>query len=164
MRVVSLWAIIFFGFAAAFFASYAVLPAYDHRYRAVFFPGAQLGAELSARFRVMTGTRLAYVIGTMWTGGNVSHYAPEHPRVLIDGSPRRAPWIDLGDLKARGAVVVWTEGDPRVLPVAFRDIALDAEIQEPFSLPYLRGAGAVPVGWAVLRPRPPVAQVRPRRE
>jgi 4-amino-4-deoxy-L-arabinose transferase-like glycosyltransferase len=164
MRVVSLWAIVFFGFSAAFFASYAVLPAYDHRYRAVFFPGAQLGAELSTRFRVMTGNRLAYVIGTMWTGGNVAHYAPEHPRVLVDGSPRRVSWIDLGDLKARGAVVVWTEGDPRVLPVAFRDIAQDAEIQEPFSLPFRQGAGMVQVGWAVLRPRPPVASVRPRRE
>jgi 4-amino-4-deoxy-L-arabinose transferase-like glycosyltransferase len=158
-RVFTLWAVIFFGFAAAFFASYAVLPSFDKRYRAVFFPGDQLGAELSARFRAMTGNRLAYVIGTMWTGGNVAHYAPEHPRVLIDGSPRRAPWIDLGDLRARGAIVVWTEGDPRMLPVAFRDIALDAEIQEPFVLPYRRGSGDVPVGWAVLRPRPSVANL-----
>ncbi len=157
VRVFALWALIFFVFAAAFFASYTVMPSLDGRYRAVFFPGDRLGAELSARFRVMTGNRLAYVIGTMWTGGNVAHYAPEHPRVLIDGSPRRAPWIDLGDLQARGAIVVWTEGDPRVLPAAFRTVALDAEIQEPFALPYRRGAGEVLVGWAVLRPRPAVA-------
>ncbi len=49
----------------------------------------------------------------MWDGGNVGHYAPERPRVLIDGNPRRAPWIDLGDLRSKGAVVVWTDGDPR---------------------------------------------------
>src|SRR4029077_15349768 len=116
-----------------------------------------LAAELSARFRALTGRPLAYVVGSMWDGGNVAHYAPEHPRVLIDGNPRRAPWIDLGDLVARGAVVVWTDGDRRVLPVAFRGVAEDAEIQEPFTLPYRKGPGEVVVGWAVLRPRPAVA-------
>ena len=59
----------------------------------------------------MTGKPPVYVIGTMWDGGNVEHYAPSHPRVLIDGKPARAPWIDLNDLRARGAVVVWTFGD-----------------------------------------------------
>jgi 4-amino-4-deoxy-L-arabinose transferase-like glycosyltransferase len=161
-RILAVWAIIFFGFTAAFYVTYAILPKYDGRYRAVFFPGDRLGAEMSARFRILTGNRLAYVIGDMWTGGNIGHYAPEQPRVLIDGSPRRAPWIDLGDLLARGAVVVWTDGDPRMLPVEFRTIALDAEIQEPFSLPYRNGwgpAGGVQVGWAVLRPRPAVASL-----
>jgi hypothetical protein len=145
-----------------FFASYAVMPYYDGRYRAVFFPGERLGHELSTRFRVLTGRPPAYVIGTMWTGGNVGHYAPERPRVLIDGSPRRAPWIDLGDLSARGAIVVWTDGDRRTLPPAFRSVAVDAEVQEPFVLPYRRGLGEVPVGWAVLRPRPVVAVAPPR--
>ncbi len=166
-RVFAVWAIVFFGFAAAFFASYAVLPQIDGRYRAVFFPGDRLGAELSARFRTLTGNRLAYVIGTMWAGGNVAHYAPEHPRVVIDGNPSRAPWIDLGDLAARGAVVVWvvdTNDDPRKLPVAFRNLASDAEIQEPFSLPYRRGKGDVQIGWAVLRPRPAVAKLNSPRE
>ena len=81
------------------------------------YPGERLGAEMSRRYRAMTGQPLAYVIGPMWEGGNIAHYAPEHPRVLIDGSPARAPWIDLGDLRARGAVVVWPAGDPtNVLP------------------------------------------------
>jgi len=66
----------------------------------------------------------------MWDGGNVAHYASEHPRVLIDGKPARAPWIDLADLKARGAVVVWTAGDLHVLPPELRTIAADAAVQE----------------------------------
>jgi 4-amino-4-deoxy-L-arabinose transferase-like glycosyltransferase len=156
-RLVVLWALVFCGFALAFVAAYGVMPAYDGRYRAVFFPGDRLGAEMSARFRALTGRRLAYVVGTMWTGGNVAHYAPERPRVLIDGSSRRAPWIDLGDLRAKGAVVVWVDGDPRVLPTAYRAIAEDAELQPPFTLPYRRGLGGLTVGWAVLRPRPVVA-------
>ena len=97
--------------------------------------------------------------GRTFTGGNVAHYSPEQPRVLIDGDPRRAPWIDLGDLRARGAIVVWTDGDsdPRVLPLNFRNIAGDAEIQEPLALPYRRGKGEAVFGWALLRPRPSVA-------
>ena len=105
----------------------------------------------------MTGQPLAYVIGRMWDGGNISHYAPEHPRVLIDGSPARAPWIDLGDLRARGAAVVWTDGDPGRLPAAYRAIAEDAELQPPFTLPFRLGTQTLTVGWALLRPRPVVA-------
>jgi hypothetical protein len=95
------------------------------------------------------------VIGTMWDGGNVAHYSSElpQPRVLIDGLPRRAPWIDLADLKAKGAMVVWTESDPRVLPQGFAAVAAGAEIGAPFDLPARRGGNITHVGWAVLRPR-----------
>jgi hypothetical protein len=34
---------------------------------------------MSRRFRTITGQPLAYVIGENWDGGNISHYAPEHP-------------------------------------------------------------------------------------
>jgi 4-amino-4-deoxy-L-arabinose transferase-like glycosyltransferase len=151
-QVLGVWALVFVAAAAAFVVNYGVLPHYDHRYRAVLFPGAQLGSELSTRFRAATGQPLAYVIGTMWAGGNVGHYAPERPRVLIDGDPHRAPWLDLADLRRRGAVVVWTESDPRVMPDAFRAVAADAELQTPFALPFLRGGGEIQVGWAILRP------------
>ncbi|MEX2036031.1 MAG: glycosyltransferase family 39 protein, partial [Xanthobacteraceae bacterium] len=109
MRIVFLWGVVFVSFAAAFAYHYALAPRFfKERYIATLFPGDRLGQELSRRYRAMTGKPLAYVIGQMWDGGNVSHYAPERPRVLIDGRLRRAPWIDLGDLRARGAVVVWT--------------------------------------------------------
>jgi hypothetical protein len=157
-RIVAIWSMVFVVFAAAFVIHYGVLAHFNYRYVAVLFPGDRLGQEISRRYRAMTGQPLVYVIGRMWDGGNVSHYAPERPRVLVDGSPRRAPWIDLGDLRARGAAVVWTSSDPKVLPPAFRAIADDAEIQAPFELPYRLGPGAVSVGWAVLRPRPALAR------
>ena len=56
----------------------------------------------------------------MWDGGNLAHYSPDQPQVLIDGEPRRAPWIDLGDLRKKGAVVVWTQGDPSAAAGAIR--------------------------------------------
>ena len=94
----------------------------------------------------------------MWDGGNVAHYAPSHPRVLIDGKAARAPWIDLADLKARGAVVVWTAGDLKTVPVGYRSIAGDAAVQPPILLHYRRGDSSLYVGWAILLPHPSFAQ------
>jgi hypothetical protein len=73
--------------------------------------------------------------------------------VLIDGLPARAPWIDLDDLRDKGAVLVWTQSDPAQLPAAFAAIAPSAELGAPFDLPMRRGDGTVHVGWAILKPR-----------
>jgi 4-amino-4-deoxy-L-arabinose transferase-like glycosyltransferase len=160
-RIIAAWAIVFGIFVAVFVANYSLLPRLDHRYRAVFYPGERLAAELSQRFRAATGEPLRYVVGSMWDGGNVAHYAPERPRVLIDGSPRRAPWIDLGDLRSKGAVVLWTTGDRTVMPVAYRAVAGEAQVQPPFTLAPRRGDSVLTVGWAILRPQPAFAGVRP---
>jgi 4-amino-4-deoxy-L-arabinose transferase-like glycosyltransferase len=157
-RIAALWAAVFALFAIVFAVSYTVMPGIDHRYRAVFYPGDRLADELARRFRAATGRPLTYVIATMWDGGNVGHYAREQPRVLIDGDWRRAPWIDLGDLRSKGAVVVWTGSDPTVMPVGLRGIAGDAQIQPPFTLPFRRGDGVLIVGWAILRPQPAFAR------
>jgi hypothetical protein len=155
------WAVVFAGLAIAFGGNYGVLPFYDHRYRAVFFPGDALGRDLSQRYRAVTGKPIAYVIGSMWDGGNAAHYAAEQPRVLIDGSPVRAPWIDLDDLKRRGAVVVWTSGDLQALPMELRTVAADAVVQQPFLLPFRRGDQVLYVGWAILLPKPSYASAGP---
>ena len=158
-RSTFLWGATFVGYVAAFVIAYAVRPHFrDGDDVAVTFPGERLGVEISNRYRAMTGRPLAYVVSTMWLGGNIGHYAPEHPRVLIDGRPQRAPWIDLGDLHAKGAVVVWTDRSPKWMPPQFAAIAGDAEIQPGFTLPLRLGDGTLTVGWAVLRPRPVVAR------
>jgi hypothetical protein len=157
-RIVATWAIVFVCLGAAFYVNYDVLPRFDHRYRAVFFPGGALGRDITQRYRAATGRKLVYVIGSMWDGGNTAHYSPDQPRVLVDGEPARAPWIDLADLRAKGAVVVWTDGDPNVMPVGLRMIAGDAQVQPPFTLPFRRGDHVLTVGWAILRPQPAFAR------
>jgi 4-amino-4-deoxy-L-arabinose transferase-like glycosyltransferase len=152
-RIVAAWAIVFAIFVLAFVGNYLVLPRLDHRYRAVLFPGDRLGATLTARFHDSTGATLRYVIGSMWDGGNLAHYSPDQPQVLIDGLPGRAPWIDLEDLRNKGAILVWTQSDPGQVPAAFAAIAPGAELGAPFDLPMRRGDGTVHVGWAVLKPR-----------
>ncbi len=154
LRIGALWAAVFAIFIVAFCADYLVLPRYDHRYRAAFFPGDLLSAAITQRFEQATGKKPAYIIGSMWDGGNVAHYSAQRPqpRVLIDGLPDHAPWIDLADLRARGAALVWTEGDPHVLPPNLAAAAPAAKVGAPFDLPYHRGDGAVHVGWAILPP------------
>lgn len=152
-RIFVTWAIVFTCLALAFVANYDVLPRFDHRYRAVFFPGGALARDITKGWHDKTGQRLAYVIGTMWDGGNVAHYSPDQPRVLVDGEPQRAPWIDLSDLKKRGAVVVWTEGDLRTVPPEYRAIAPGAEVQPVLQLHYRHGGNAMYAGWAILPPQ-----------
>jgi 4-amino-4-deoxy-L-arabinose transferase-like glycosyltransferase len=156
-RIVCMWAAVFIGTATAFVTEYGLRQRFGQHYVAVMYPGDELGREMSRRYRALTGQPLAYVIASMWEGGNISHYAPTHPRVLIDGNPKRAPWIDLGDLRARGAVVVWDAAVTRTMPPAFRAIAEDAEVQPSLTLPMRLGTLSMNIGWAVLRPRPAVA-------
>jgi hypothetical protein len=155
LRIGALWAVVFAILAIAFIAEYTVLPRIDHRYRSAFYPGSALATAVTQRFEAATGWKPAYVIASMWNGGNVGHYSGVHPqpRVLIDGLPRRAPWIDLTDLRARGAILVWTDGDLNALPESFAAVAPGAEVGAPFGLPFRRGDMVLRVGWAVLRPQ-----------
>jgi hypothetical protein len=154
-RVVVLWGAIFAALVVAFVANSTFLPSLDHRYRAVLFPGDRLAAELTQRFHAATGgKKLDYVIGSMWLGGNVSHYSPDHPEVLIDGLPRRAPWIELDDLRHKGAVLVWQAGDLGHLPEQFATVAPSAQVGTPFDLPPRRfGVTVEHIGWAILPPQ-----------
>jgi 4-amino-4-deoxy-L-arabinose transferase-like glycosyltransferase len=152
-RVGAAWAAVFVLFALVFVINYTVLPRFNHRYYAEFYPGNKLGDILTQRFHAATGQPLHYVIGSMWDGGNLAHYSPDQPHVLIDGEPERAPWIDMARLRKDGAIVVWTQSDPKVLPPQLAAVAPGAVVGAPFDLPMRRGDGAVHIGWAVLKPR-----------
>ncbi len=151
-RLAGIWGAVTACYVSSFVIQYAVLPYFNHRYRAVLFPGERLAQEISTRYQAKTGSPLRYVVSSMWVGGNIGHYSADHPRTLIDGNPRRAPWIDIGDLAASGGVVVWTVGDPRVVPPAYAGAAGDADVQMPFTLPMRRGNGEVTVGWGIIPP------------
>ena len=99
----------------------------------------------------------------MWDGGNVAHYAPEHPRVLIDGKPDVVGRIDRADRRSKGGVVRGTAGDRNAVPPGLRNVAVDAAVQPPFVLHDLRGGSSTNVGWAILYPKPSFAgAIRPR--
>ena len=152
-HVVAHWGVVFALFAIVFAVNYSVLPLFDHRYRAVFYPGDKLAVALTHRFHDAAGAKLRYVVGSMWDGGNLAHYSPDQPQVLIDAQPQRAPWIDPADLRKAGAIVVWTGGDTAHLPASFAPIAGTAQVGTPFELPMRRGPGTLHVGWALMKPQ-----------
>ena len=149
-RLAAAWGVVTVCYVSSFAIQYAVLPYFNHRYRAVLFPGEQLAQEISSRYRAQTGAPLRYVVSTMWLGGNIGHYSVDHPRTLIDGDPRRTPWIDLDDLAGTGAVVVWIDDDPRVVPAVYAGVARNASVQPPLTLQNRRGNGEVTIGWAII--------------
>ncbi len=152
-RAVAAWAVIFCVLAGAFIANYAVLPHRDGRYRASLYPGDALAAQVSQGFRAATGEPLKYVIGEMWIGGNVAHYSGLQPQVLIDGDPRRAPWIDLADLRKHGAVVVWQDTDLSKIPRELAAVSAGAIMQPTLDLPFRAATSRrISVGWAILPP------------
>jgi len=53
-RIVGAWGAWFAALAIAFIVNYSVLPRIDHRYRAAFFPGHKLAADLTERFHATT--------------------------------------------------------------------------------------------------------------
>jgi hypothetical protein len=161
-RIAFNWTLVFTAFVAAFVVHFSVRPRLEERYTAELYPGDRLAEEMSRRFREMTGRPLKYVIASMWNGGNIGHYAPTHPRTLIDGSSARAPWIDIEDLRQHGAIVVWTlKESPDYMPTFFQPLADDVEVQRPITLPMRIGKGEVTFGWGLLRPVPPGTPVKP---
>ncbi|TAK48634.1 MAG: glycosyltransferase family 39 protein [Xanthobacteraceae bacterium] len=153
-RVFVAWAAITAIYALAFIVDYAVLPRFDQRMRAALFPGAQLAHRVAPPFRAATGQPLAYVIGSYWLAGNIGHYAPERPRVIIDGDLSRTPWIDPVDVRRRGAVIIWSDQDPGRIPAEYAAFAPGAALQAPFTLAPHWGRAASHFGWAIVPPAP----------
>lgn len=151
-EIALLWAAVFAIFAAVFVADNSGLRVTRESYRAALFPGQILADELSRKFEAATGQKLVYVIGPAWEGGNVSHYAASRPRLLVDGDPARAPWIDLADLKRKGAVVVWADQPKDRIPEEYRAVAGAAEVGEQLTLHLHRNGLPYGIGWAILKP------------
>ena len=75
------------------------------------------------------GTPLVYAGGTEFAVNNLAVYSPDHPHVLPHGEPALAPWVDMNDLRRRGAVLVWEEGHFDARLDAWRKSFSDFEIQ-----------------------------------
>ena len=113
-----------FGFLFVFIAGptvFAGLEVSDRYFRerpkATEFPGQALADRMTREWREKTGTPLRYVAGTEFAVNNVAVYSPDRPSVVVHGQPRISPWVDMTDLKKRGALVLWEEG----LPSAYID-------------------------------------------
>jgi 4-amino-4-deoxy-L-arabinose transferase-like glycosyltransferase len=92
------------------------------------FDGRGLSAHVRDAFEREYDRPPAFVIGDMWNASNVSIYAPDRPRVFLDGDPRMAPWIDAGTVRRSGAVVVsGSTGQYEAYRSRYPDITAPAE-------------------------------------
>jgi hypothetical protein len=71
-----------------------------------------LAENVTREWYIRYGTRLAYVGGSEFVANNVAVYSPDHPHVVVHGELKLSPWVDKGELRRRGAVLVWEEGLP----------------------------------------------------
>ena len=121
-----------------FVVHHAVLPRFHNRFSAQLYPGQEIADRLTKEFERQTGEKLRYTIGRIYPAGALAHYTRDgRPRVLVDGDPKRAPWIDIADLRRHGAIVMWTDFDRKALPPYAMQIAKDAVVQTPLEVRWL---------------------------
>jgi hypothetical protein len=121
------------------------------------FPGDRFAAIVTETWQRETGQRLAYVVGDFWLAGNVIFFSPDPPRMFHDASLRFSPWIDVSDVRRRGAVLLWPAARDPEMPAGWRALFPAAAGRAPLAIRVttLRGVREWRIGWAVLRPAGP---------
>ena len=104
-------------------------PFVHDRPKATQFPGQVMADAITRAWHEAYGTPLMYAGGTEFTVNNLAVYSPDRPHVIPLGDPKLAPWVEISDLRRRGAVLVWEEGNPRALPDEWRKTFPDLDIQ-----------------------------------
>lgn len=100
------------------------------------FPGQEIANTITKQWQEKYHTQLPYIAGSRWLSGNISFYSKDHPSVWIEWNQQKSPWINLENLKQKGAVFVWNINDHETLPDEIRRLypALTAIQTLQFSL------------------------------
>jgi hypothetical protein len=155
------------GFLAIFLAmplAYAAVeglePLVRNRPKATQFPGSALAQRVTQTWREKFATPLAYVGGGEFASNNIAVYSADRPHVIVHADVNLSPWIDPEDVKRRGAVLVWEDGQIDATGLAqLRSRFPGLDVQEPIVLPRLTfvARGTLPparVHLAIVPPRP----------
>src|SRR3954466_1382687 len=151
--------VVFLTMPIAYVAVETLEPALRDRAKATQFPGKQLADEITARWRAKFSTPLPFVGGGEFATNNIAVYSPDRPRVIVHADPAISPWVDRDELRRRGAVIVWEDGqlDAAAMAQLRRDYP-GLDVQEPLSLPRRTFVSTqlhpVRVHYAIVPPRP----------
>ncbi|SRR5579883_1350078 len=80
------------------------------------FPGRVIAQAITQSWHTTYHVPLAYVAGPRWVGGNIAFYSKDHPAVFSEWNLAHAPWINLTEMKQKGAVFVWNISNHETLP------------------------------------------------
>jgi hypothetical protein len=158
-RFATAFIIVFVAVPLVYVAVEALEPAWRDRPKATQFPGHQLADEITARWHAKFGGALPFVGGGEFATNNIAVYSPDKPRVIVHADPGLSPWVDRDELKRRGAVIVWEDGqlDANAMAQLRRDYP-GLDVQEPLSLPRQTFVGhdlkPARVHYAFVPPRP----------
>ena len=110
LRRLALGAVVaFVGFAAIYVAVEIGEPVLRDRPKATQFPGQAMAASITHAWHEKYGTTLLYAGGSEFAVNNLAVYSLDRPHVVVHGEPKLSPWIDMNDVRQRGAVLVWQE-------------------------------------------------------
>jgi len=98
--------------------SYALLRA--NSTSSAIFPGQEIAEKLTNEWHTRYHTKLAYIAGPRWLGGNIMLYSTDHPSVFMDWDLQRSSWIDIHDLERHGAIFAWQISEGEMLPLAVK--------------------------------------------
>jgi hypothetical protein len=158
-RYAAAFAVVFVAMPVAYVLVEAFEPVLRDRPKATQFPGQQLADQVTQRWHDKFATPLPFVGGGEFATNNIAVYSPDKPRVIVHADPALSPWVDPEELKRRGAVIVWEDGqmDARAL-AQLRSEYPGLDVQAPISLPRQTfvGSGLHParVHFAIVPPRP----------
>src|SRR5262249_44508388 len=74
------------------------------------FPRPAPPQIVTQKWRDKFGSPLTYVGGGEFASNNIAVYSADRPHVIVHADVNMSPWIDRDDLKRRGAVLVWEDG------------------------------------------------------
>jgi hypothetical protein len=160
-RSAAAFTIVFLVLPMAYAADEKLEPLVRDRQKATHFPGRQMAAAITGVWHRRTGTPLHYVAGAPLRGGagefaanNLAVYSPDHPHVIVHGDPALSAWIDMADVRRKGAIIIWQGG--KDMPAALKARFPRAELQKPLVLPQLTVVPNSPavVHYAILPPAP----------
>lgn len=131
---VLLWCVIFFGVLVG---RYGTLWASPYLQRTVssksYFPAQAVANKLTALWRQRFQRPLAYIAGDHYLAAFVSVYAKDRPIPFMDWSLSESPWLDLRDLREKGAVFAWyADQSNKLLFTHYGYPEIPAEIKQRF--------------------------------
>ena len=119
------------------------------------FPGQLIADTVTKLWHDSYHTRLAYVAGPRWVNGNILAYSADKPAVFMDWNPIYSPWINIKDMRQKGAIFAWLISDEETLPFEVKKQFPKLAHAQIIYFPWLRNNENLPpikVGIAFLPP------------
>ena len=135
-------------------AGYALSLVYSSTPSSANFPGREIANKITQQWHDTYHTKLEYVAGSRWIGGNIEFYSPDQPAVFVEWDTRKAPWINLHDLQKKGAVFVWEMSNDESMPDSVKSLFAPLPAKELiFYWHRNKNIAPIKIGVAVLPPR-----------